>query len=96
MTAKKKKVTNKNTENAPNVQFVGRRKLSSGKYEPLEAPAFVNSGQQKINLPSSDEQKKGFYLPPRDAQKLRAEYPQWYKAPKLKSGKVVSASKDAK
>lgn len=69
---------------APNVQFVGRRKLSGGKYEQLEAPAFVNTGQRRIDLPASDEQKAGFYLPPKDARAVRAEYPFWYKAPKVK------------
>jgi hypothetical protein len=69
---------------APNIQFCGRRKLSNGKYEELEAPPSGNTGQREIALPSSDEQKKGFYLPPKDARAIMAEYPFWYKAPKAK------------
>lgn len=84
MARKKKTVKKAARDESPNVQFVGRRKLSNGKFEDMDAPAFVNTGQQKINLPSSEEQKKGFYLPPKQARAIRAEYPMYYKEPKKK------------
>lgn len=69
---------------APNIQFVGRRKLTNGKFEPLDAPAYLNTGQRRIDLPDGETQKKGFYLPPKDARAVRAEYPTFYKEPKKK------------
>ncbi|HXG86532.1 MAG TPA: hypothetical protein VNI84_21115 [Pyrinomonadaceae bacterium] len=71
-------------ENAPNVQFVGRRTLASGEVVDMEAPKFLNSGNRKINLPSEEEQKAGFYLPTADATAVRAEYGHLYKEPKAK------------
>ncbi|HXG85103.1 MAG TPA: hypothetical protein VNI84_13870 [Pyrinomonadaceae bacterium] len=71
-------------ENAPNVQFVGRRTLLSGEVVDMEAPKFLNSGNRKINLPSEEEQKAGFYLPTADATAVRAEYGHLYKEPKAK------------
>lgn len=89
---KKKNAAKKAVEtNAPNIKYVGRRKLSNKKYEDLDAPREFNTGMDNYPLPDTDTQKKGFYLPPKVARALATEHPTLYKLIRAKGTKSVAA-----
>lgn len=46
--------------NEPNIIFI-RKVESKGEMVAAEPPAFIVDGNEKITLPSADEQIKGFY-----------------------------------
>lgn len=68
----------------PNIIFVGKRKLSNGKTEPREAPAFVIGSRGKINLPDSETQRIGFYLVAEEVSDLVRLFPESFKVFKPK------------
>lgn len=74
-----------------NVQFVGKmftRDKKTGEpvkeiiRTPEHIPTFRVNGGKKIELPSGEEQLKGFYHP--DAVFLKRAYPDQFKTPKKK------------
>jgi len=60
----------------PNIRFVGRR-VRNGVTESKNAPAQVKANLTFFDLPSDEEQKKGFYHP--NAREIIRSYPKDYK-----------------
>lgn len=68
----------------PNIIFC-RKVESKGETVPAEPPLFINDGTEKIELPPSAEQLKGFFHP--QAGRIIAAMPKAYKRLEKKGAK---------
>lgn len=80
---------NKETRPENNLQFVGRQARWNAEENKLvevarEAPAFIIDGREKIKLPDSAEQKKGFHLDEEKRAQVQSLFGDDFKTPIVK------------
>lgn len=97
--SKKDKKADSQTEQMPNIQYVGKRqKLDKEKLKMTHAakqvPEFIMDGKTKIKLPEGIEH--GIYLPEETAARLFALRPDDFKTPVVKAQKTSPVMPPAK